>query len=277
MIEQGRDVTVKQRVYEILEVARPGDRTSQLVDGFLMGLILANVGAAILQTVDVFYQRYGLYFDSFEIVSVLVFTLEYAARLWVCQPNPRYREPLRGRLRFATTPLALIDLIAIAPFWLTLGATDLRMVRILRLVRVLRLAKLARYSHALQTLGRATLRKRGELTVTLIALGVLWIFSASLMYVAEHRAQPEAFSSIPVAMWWAVATLTTVGYGDVYPVTAVGRAMGSVVAILGIGMFALPAGILGAAFLEEVEDAKNARGQDQRCPHCGEVLGPEDR
>jgi len=263
---------LRQRTYEILEAARPGDRVSLLVDWALMVLILANVGAAIVQTVGPIYEAAQRWFDAFEVASVLIFTVEYMARVWSCTVDPRYAQPLRGRLRFARTPLALIDLIAIAPFWLTLGASDFRMLRLLRLVRILRLAKLARYSHALQTLGRAAVRKRGELSVTLVALGVLWIISASLMYAAEHRAQPEAFSSIPAAMWWAVATLTTVGYGDVYPVTALGRAMGSVVAILGIGMFALPAGILGSAFLEEVEEAKAQAASPQRCPHCGKAI-----
>jgi voltage-gated potassium channel len=165
--------------------------------------------------------------------------------------------------------LGLIDLLVILPFYLPAVALDLRVLRVartFRVTRLIRVGKLGRYSTALQTLGRVVVVKRAELLATGALLVVLLLIAATVMYYAENTAQPAEFSSIPAAMWWAVATLTTVGYGDVAPVTATGRLIGSVVANLGIGMFALPTGILGAAFMEEYQQSGGAKS---RCPHCG--------
>jgi voltage-gated potassium channel len=146
---------------------------------------------------------------------------------------------------------------------------DLRSLRVLRFARIFRIAKLARYSEALRSIGRVLEAKREELIVTFLAGAMLLVVSATVMYFAENAAQPEAFSSIPASIWWGVATLTTVGYGDVYPVTAVGRLIGSFVAVLGVGMFALPAGILGSGFLDELQ---KERAESPRCPGCGRVV-----
>lgn len=264
-----RITAFRQRLWEILEVAGPDDRASRRFDLLLMVLILTNVTAVVLETVGEFYGRFRPWFDALELFTVAVFTLEYVTRLWVCTEDARYRRPVLGRLRYALTPLALFDLLAILPFWLTLAQVDARIVRLVRVMRIFRIAKLSRYSVAIQTLGRVVVAKREELLVTLALMLILLVMASAFMYHAEHDAQPEAFSSIPAAMWWAVATLTTVGYGDVYPVTGLGRFLGAVIAILGIGMFALPTGVLGAAFLEEIQRRKEG---ERRCPHCGEAL-----
>jgi len=261
---------MKQRIYEILETAAPGDATSRFLDLFLIALILLNVTAVVLETIGTLYQSYKPWFDALELLTVLVFTVEYLLRMWSCTADHRYRHALFGRLRFACTPLALFDLLAILPFWLTLAGVDARIVRLVRVLRIFRIAKLSRYSHAIQALGQVFVAKREELLVTVVLMLVLLVIASTLMYYAEHDAQPEAFSSIPAAMWWAVATLTTVGYGDVYPITTLGRLLGAVIAVLGIGMFALPTGVLGAAFLEEIE--KRRKGE-AICPHCGMPLG----
>ena len=143
------------------------------------------------------------------------------------------------------------------------------MIRMVRLFRLFRLAKLARYSTALRTFGRVFAAKKEELVTTLLFLSLLLLAASCLIYFAEYDDQPEAFSSIPAAMWWGIATLTTVGYGDIYPVTIAGKIIGSVIAVLGIGMFALPTGILGAAFLEEIEEQKTT---PKPCPHCGKII-----
>jgi voltage-gated potassium channel len=161
--------------------------------------------------------------------------------------------------------MALVDLASILPSLLPGGVLDLRFVRAVRLLRLSRSMKIARYSQSMQTLGRVLRAKRHELAVTAFAGAILLISAASGMYFVEHEAQPNAFSSIPAALWWGVVTLTTVGYGDVYPVTLLGRCLASVIAILGIGLFALPAGILAGGFAEELH--RNDRVAT--CPNCG--------
>lgn len=263
-------MTLKQRAWRWLEVEQTADGQSHydLFDWFILVLILLNVLAGIAGTVAAVEQQFGFYLYVFEVFSVGVFTVEYLARLWACTVAPRYAHPVWGRLRFALSPLALIDLFAILPFYLPLFGLDLRFVRVFRLARLFRVAKLGRYVDSLQLFGRIWRAKREELMVT----SVLWVFllitSASLMYYAEHSAQPEAFPDIPTTMWWAVMTLTTVGYGDVYPISTTGRVIGAFVAVLGIGLFALPTAILGSGFIEAIQERK----QKRVCPHCRQPL-----
>ncbi|ODB85679.1 hypothetical protein A3194_12670 [Candidatus Thiodiazotropha endoloripes] len=246
------------------------NKTSRVVTVFLVGLIILNVIAVIIESVDGIYIVYKSWFDAFEIFSVAIFTLEYVLRLWACTILPAYNHPMTGRLRFAFTPLALVDLFAILPSLLTWGGIDLRTLRVVRLARIARIAKLGHYSKALKLMGHVIHNKSHELAISLILMLFMLILASSLMYVVEQEHQPEAFSSIPSTMWWAVATLTTVGYGDVTPVTAVGKVLGAIIAIIGIGLFALPAGIVAAGFVEIHE--KNFNKQLSHCPHCGKAL-----
>jgi voltage-gated potassium channel len=170
--------------------------------------------------------------------------------------------------------MAIVDLLAILPFYAPMVVRlDLRFLRALRLIRILRLLKLGRYSQAMQTIARVVVAKKEELLVTAFVVFILLLLGSAGLYYAEHDAQPEAVPSIPAAMWWGVVTLSTVGYGDIVPVTPAGRFLGAVVALLGIGMFALPTGILGAAFVEEV---RRRRAATRVCPHCGRSLPPDD-
>ncbi len=262
----------RRLVYSLLMEENSRHPLRRVADLFLLGLILANAGAIVLASVRSFAECYGAFFTGFEYVSVAVFTAEYVLRLWSCVEDRHYRHPLRGRLRYMLTPMAIVDLLAVLPFYIAFGGVDLRMLRILRVFRLLRLVKIARYSRALQVFGRVLVNTAGQLVFSLVLLAVLLLLASSLVYMAEQDAQPEAFSSIPAAMWWAVATLTTVGYGDIYPVTPLGKFLGSVIAVFGIGMFALPAGILGAAFVEALQDMNKAAV----CPHCGR-RADEDR
>ena len=253
----------KQRVQGVLEPAADGDRASRVFDVFIISLISLNVLAVVLGTVEVIRQSTGTFLFWFEVVSVAIFTLEYLLRIWSCTVLASFAAPLTGRLRYGIRPILLIDLLAILPAYLTMLPIDLRFIRVLRLLRIFRVLRLQRYSVALQTLTRVLLSKKEELILTLTALLVLLLIASSLMYYAEHEAQPDAFSSIPATMWWGVAALTTVGYGDVYPVTPLGRVLASVIAILGIGMFALPAGILGGGFAEQISRRPD-RGDQSR-------------
>ncbi len=261
-------MNVKRRTWEILEIGNERDPASRYFDGFIFGLILLNVAAFILGTVPAVDEKAGFWLHLFEIISIAVFTVEYLGRLWSCGVLEKYRHPVTGRLRFMATPLALVDLVAILPFYLAFLGIDLRFLRILRIIRILRIAKLSRYLSSLILFIDVVRNRKEELIMTTTVLVMLLIVSSSMMYYAEHDTQPEAFSSIPATMWWAVATLTTVGYGDIYPVTALGKLFGSVVAVIGIGLFALPTAILGSGFIEEI----NKRKEKRTCPHCGKKL-----
>lgn len=259
---------LRKRIDEVVTVGRPGDKLNRAFSIFIVSLIGLNVVALILQSVKSIDALCPRLFSVFELVSVIIFTVEYVARLWSCVEKPVYHRPWLGRLRFAATPMAMIDLLAILPFYLPFLGLDLRFLRILRMMRIFRIAKLGRYSQSLQILNRVLVTKKEQLLCSVFVLVLLVVIAASLLYYAENHKQPEAFSSIPAAMWWAVSTLTTVGYGDIYPQTELGKFMASIIAILGIGMFALPTGILGAGFVEEM-------GRNQKpvqCPHCGKDI-----
>ncbi len=260
---------MKQRVYQLLALAEPADRWRQVVDVFLITLIVLNIVAMVLETVEEYRLRLPGFFDWFEAVSVAIFSVEYVLRVWSCTAAPAYSPAWSGRLRFMLTPLAIADLLAILPFFLPLVGIDLRSFRAIRLLRLLRVAKLGRYSEAIKLTGRILSSRKAELLVTAFVLSIMTLLASSLMYCAERNAQPNTFSSIPATMWWAVETLSTVGYGDAYPVTPIGKLLASVIAILGIGMFALPTGILGAGFVEEIQRKKRAANV---CPHCGGML-----
>lgn len=263
--------SLKKTVYEIIEEAQPGNRASEIFDVSLITLISLNVVALIAGTVEEIASLAPRAFHLFEVFSVAVFSLEYLLRVWSCTQDPKYAHPLWGRLRYISSPLALIDLLAVLPvylvFFVNLHGLDLRSLRVVRLLA--RIVRLGRYFASLRTLGRVIQTRRGDLLAVITVLFLLLVMTSSLMFFAENQAQPEEFASIPRAMWWSIITLTTVGYGDVFPVTAAGRLLAGVIAIVGIGLFALPAGILGSGFMEEL-----AREEEEPlvCPHCGAAI-----
>jgi voltage-gated potassium channel len=241
---------------------------------FIVGLILFNVILIVVGSISEVEKRYGEWLLAFEIFSLSVFTTEYILRIWSCIENPKFSDPVIGRLKYAFSFMAIIDFLACIPalvlFWLPL---DLRILRVFRLFRLFWLLKLVRYSQALKCLLAVLSQRKEELLVTLMVGFLLLLISSSFMYMAEHEAQPEIFSSIPASMWWAVATLTTVGYGDIYPITLLGKIMGGFIAVLGIGLFALPAGILGSGLVEWVQGQKKIQ---IICPHCHSEIGSHD-
>ncbi|MEE9385001.1 MAG: ion transporter [Nannocystaceae bacterium] len=259
-------VSIRIRTNELLSVEHRGDATSRWFNALLGGLIVLNVVATILESVSWIRQGRESVFAAFETASVAVFSLEYVARLWSAANS------WRARLRLALRPMMLVDLLSILPWYLPRTGVDLRVLRALRLLRVVRVLRLGPYAAAQRTLLGMVKRSRYELGVTLSFGVVLVLLAASSMYLVEREAQPDAFSSIPAAMWWAVVTLTTVGYGDVYPVTPVGQAIGAVIATLGIGLFALPTAILGASFLDALRNERETASRGN-CPHCGGDLG----
>ena len=258
-----------QRTYEILE-GTTNDKLTKSFQIFIISLIAVNVLVVIIETEESVLDEYGYLFTPFEVFSIIIFTGEYAARLIVCKLNPKYKNQKFAILRFVFTPMMLVDLAAILPFFLPFVVTDIRFIRIIRLLRLFRLFKLARYSEPMQTLGDVFRAKAGDLAVAFFILFIVLIFASSLMYHAEHVAQPESFSSIPSSMWWGVITLTTIGYGDVYPVTIAGKIIGAGVAILGIAVYAIPTGIMASAFTEELR--KRREHKNNTCPHCGKDI-----
>lgn len=271
-------MSLRSRVHQLLEGHH--DLLGAIVRWFLAILILSNVAAVVLETVDDVQTDWAGYLVAFETFSLIVFSIEYLLRLWSAGEHAHY-QGLRGRLRWAITPGALIDLFAIAP---ALLITDLRLVRILRLARLVRIAKLGRYSLALRTLRHVIVARMPDLIGLSFVLLIMLVLSSALMFHLENDAQPEKFSSIPATMWWGIITLTTIGYGDMAPITVGGQVLGSLVAILGIGMFALPAGLLGGAFMEEMGRARR-QAREQRatgvsettthCPHCEKPLASD--
>jgi len=256
----------KQRVWEILEISKENDKKSKLFDYFISLLIFLNVLAIILETEKKIFVDYEVFFSYFEFISVFIFTIEYFLRLWSCVSVEKYNHPILGRIKYFFSPMALVDLIAIIPFYLTFVVTDTRIIRILRFLRILRVTKHYKHSKTFKLIINTINNKKSELFSSFILMFSLLLLCSTGVYFVENEAQPEKFSSIISAMWWAAATLTTVGYGDIFPVTPLGKFLGSVSAIFGIGFFALPAGLLASGFSDEIEKVKNY------CQNCGEKL-----
>lgn len=243
----------RRRTYEVLERDAAHDRLAERVNLALIALIVINVVAAVLETVPSLLLKDLLVFRAFEAFSLTIFAFEYGLRVWVAPENPRYRglSARKARLRYIRTPVAIIDLIAWLPFllWLLMGVN----LRTLSILRLLRFVKLARYSPGMQSLFEVLRSERQSLVACFWLLVAAVLISASAMYVAEGSVQPDHMGSIPAAMWWAIATVTTVGYGDVYPVTVPGRMIASLTMLTGIIMIALPVGIIATAFVDIIK------------------------
>ena len=243
---------VRHRIYRVLEHGPIDNRTGRLVGQFIVALIVVNLGAVVLESLPEYAARYGRLFFAIELASLIVFTVEYALRIWVAVDHAPYRQMTSGeaRLHFILSPFGLIDLLAILPFWLAFAApADLRVVLIFRIIRFL---KLARYSPGMRSLLDALYAERRALFGCFVILVGASLFAASIMHVIERDAQPDKFGTIPDAMWWAIVTLGTIGYGDVVPVTALGRVVASLTIFVGLIMVALPIGIVSTTFADEI-------------------------
>jgi voltage-gated potassium channel len=244
--------SVRRRLYEILDHGGIGDRIGSMVGRLIVLLIVINLIAVILESVPALSAEHAALFTSIELASLVAFTIEYGLRVWVCVEHPPYRHLRKqaARWKFITSPLGLIDLLAVLPFWLAFAVpADLRVLLVLRMVRFL---KLARYSPAMRSLLDALYNERRALFGCFVILVGATLFAAGIMHLVERNAQPDKFGTIPDAMWWAIVTLGTIGYGDVVPVTMAGRMVAAVTIFLGLIMVALPIGIIATAFAEEV-------------------------
>lgn len=253
---------VRNRIYEIIAEPPEGDRLGNFVTGAILVLIAVNVTLGILETVDALNSRFASFFYWFEVFSVIIFTIEYVLRLWSCTSQEAFRHPIRGRMNMATQPMSVIDVLAIAPFYLQFllpSGMDLRFIRVLRLFRLFRLFRMASLAAAINTVCNVFKRKKEQLAIAVFVLLMVVLFSASLMYLAEGNQPGTKFTSIPQSMWWAMITVTTIGYGDMYPETPIGQVIGAVIGFVGVCVFALPVAILGAGFIEELEKEEESK------------------
>jgi voltage-gated potassium channel len=244
--------SLRARFYEALEKSEVHSPTRRAVSLFLVTVIVASVTAVALETMEALHVSYGGLFSVIEVVAVSVFTLDYALRLWTAperDPTGAAR-PWRSRLRYVVSPLGIIDLLAVLPFYLDLFLPvhpDW-----LRVLRLLRLLKMARYAPGISLFVAVIRAERRPLLAALLVMAVLLVVESGIMFIIERHAQPRLFASIPHTMWWAIVTMATVGYGDIAPITPVGKMFGGVVMIVGIAMFAVPAGILATGFATEI-------------------------
>jgi voltage-gated potassium channel len=254
---------MKKKIYELI------NRNPVFIK-FIYGLIVLNITTLILESHQELRTSFSAFFTYFEIISVIIFSIEYLLRLWTSDLEKSGKgTSLKKRLKFGFSTLGLIDLIAVLPFYLPfIFPFDLRIVRILRLLRLLRIFKLWRYSKSLSTITSVLKSTKSELAITGFVAFILLVLSSTIMYYFENDVQPKKFASIGHSFWWAVATLTTVGYGDVFPITIMGKIMSGIIALIGVGFIALPTGIISSAFIERIQEQKKDR-KIHKCPSCG--------
>jgi voltage-gated potassium channel len=254
---------MKKRIYQFLN-------KNSIFIKFIYGLIILNVITLILESYQELEISFSDFFYYFELISVIIFSIEYLLRLWTSDMIKSYKgNSFKKRLKFGFSTLGLIDLLAILPFYLPfIFPFDLRILRILRLFRLLRIFKLGRHSKSLNTITSVLKSTKSELAITGFVAFILLVLSSTIMYYFENEVQPEKFASIGHSFWWAVATLTTVGYGDVFPITTMGKVMSGIIALVGIGFIALPTGIISSAFIERIQEQKRDN-KTCKCPNCG--------
>jgi len=300
----------KRTVFDVIQPSAESTGFVRIASRFFDNMILMLIVFSVLSVFTCTFNIPDWLFRvliRIEFVSIIVFTVEYALRIWTANLLYPGLPPIRARIRYITSPMAIIDLIAILPAILPfLHLYNLVGVRVFRLVRLLRVLKLNRYSDALASIGDVFRSKSQQIVASLFFVFMLLILASLLIYYAEHDAQPDNFENAFSGLWWAVATLTTVGYGDIYPITPLGRFLGAIIAILGIGVVAVPTSILSAGFMETLEkntsdnpesetgtagkESGNASGTPgshpheasaddafeapRYCPHCGRKLFP---
>lgn len=264
---------LKYRVYEVIEVAHPNDVLSKVCDIFLMTLILLNAALIIAETFDL-PEGLTKFSHFFEYFSVTVFLIEYVLRVWTADLKYSDISSVRARFRYVRSPMAVIDLISLLPSLITFLSVNLIVLRLLKLVRLLRVFKINRYTSALRDIAAVFRKKASQLISSMMVVSLLMIIASVMMYDAEHDAQPDKFDNALSGMWWAIATLTTVGYGDIVPVTVLGKIMSAVIALLGIGLVAVPTGIITAGFSEQLQQRVSEEEKDKKefCPYCGHKL-----
>jgi voltage-gated potassium channel len=263
---------IKQRIFQLVEKGSYGSKINLLFDYFIIALIILNVIAIALDTLSGLPGELRNILKAFEIASIGIFTVEYILRIYVSELTHPAKSKFGSAIKFMISPFGIIDLLAILPFYIPFIITvDLRYLRILRLVRLLRVLKINRYNTTLKLIKDVLKEKRAEIGMIFFVTLLLLLVSGFITYSVENPVQPDKFPDIFSSLWCAVATLTSIGYGDVYPITTIGKITSGVVAVLGIGLVAIPTGILSAGFMEKTDKNKNDK-KPHFCPHCGEKI-----
>jgi voltage-gated potassium channel len=274
MLDSGEQ-SLRARLSGLFDDDAPRTLAVRVFNIALASLIIVNVTAVILESVSWMSQRYSLAFLTIERVATAIFAVEYFLRVWtaVDYRSGRFRDPLWGRLEYMRGFFPLIDLVAVLPAVLGFfGGADLR---VLRLLRLLRMIKLTRHSTVFGLLWDVLREEAHAIAALIFVLFLTLTVSAALMYMIEGDVQPTVFSSIPAAMWWAIETVTTVGYGDMVPVSVAGRILGGIISVVGIGTLALFSGLITAGYLNQLRLRRTPKhlGDDESiCPHCGGLL-----
>lgn len=262
----------RQKVFNVIDENNKETTLGKFFDFFIIGLIILNVLAIFLESFENLRSSYKQEFYYFEVFSVAIFSIEYVLRLFTSDLKYADKSKVGALAFFVISPMAIIDLFAVLPFYLPfLIPVDLRFIRILRLLRITRLFKINRYSKSLKLIGDVFKEKRSDLGITVFVTFIILVIAATLMFHIEGKEQPDAFPNILASFWWAIATLTTVGYGDIFPITAWGKFISGLIALLGIGLVALPTGILSSAFIEKINENK-ATDKCEKCPTCGQEI-----
>ncbi|MGQ0739227.1 MAG: ion transporter [Bacteroidota bacterium] len=271
----------KKKVHGLLHPEIVGDKHwDKIINVFIITLIILNVIAVILETVPSLHDEphEKKFFYYFDWASVIIFTVEYVLRVWSSNHEEKYKGSFLGRLKYMASPGAIIDLLAFLPAYLhAIFVFDLRVLRMLRLLRFFRLFRLTAYTKSAQMIGNVFRKRAKELALSFILAIFLIIIASCIIYFAEHLYPSEEksqFKSIPATIWWAVVTLTTTGYGDMYPLTSLGKTMAGIIMLTGVAFFALPAGIITAGFIDEFR--MNRVKKTHKCPSCGEHIELED-
>jgi len=279
----------KAQVFNAVDEGGKG-RLSTVVTSLIMGLVFLNFLMVVIETFDVLTDTWHTFFHAFEVFTVVIFTIEFLVRLWTADLLYPKLGGGKARVKYLFSFMAIVDLVAIIPFYLgALVPINMVMVRSLRVLRMLRILKVTRYSSALTMVGKILKLRSKHLMSSILMIFLMMMIIAVIMYHVENEAQPDAFNNAFDSLWWAIATITTVGFGDVAPITTIGRIMGGLIALLGVGLVAIPTGILTDGFIREMtkeERRERALLRKQKpetvtCPKCGvqccvEETPPED-
>ena len=258
-------LSFKVSVFKIIDDHKSLKPLNRIFHGVLFTLIILSSLLLIFETVKSFYRPYKTVFFFLEVFCMVFFSLEYLLRIYTATAITKYSKPLMGRIKYIFTPLMLIDLLSLIPFYLILFSSDYSGFYIFNIFRVLRLLKAIRYVDAFKVIGTVFYIKRAQLMISFVFILFVFVFASSIIYMAEKDAQPNKFNDIPSAMWYTISTITTVGYGDVYPITNIGKLTGGLISMIGLILFAIPTSILTSGFLQV-----NERKERNKCPHCGE-------
>lgn len=260
---------LKRKIYETIEFTGEPFSPNWFFDLYIILIVILNAIAIMMESVKPIQEQFFQFLFWIEISTVILFTIEYLVRLWCITENAKFLHPIRGRLTYIFTPMAIIDFLAFFPYFATLYSTDYEFVKFFSFLRFFRFMKVLRYIRAVRIFSNVLQHIKEELFFSFLMILFTILLAATSMYYVEREIQPEVFGSIPQSLWWAVVSITTIGYGDAVPVTEMGKLLSGVIAILGIGLVAIPSGIMAAGFSEEIRRERDLHQRKEYCPYCG--------